>query len=266
MAMRLQRSKPSYSIVPDDQAVCTLYPVGFRKDPKAEYDKPPVGRYTLAGLLLPKGRLLEYNNEELLARETKYRNVQVLYNAGTSDAFQFTCLNGLTKGTGQGDRIGNRVVNRALDFRFSINMVSNLISTWYNNPMAARIAVVHDKQPNAAVCPSPFSSFYASCEVIYRDRFIILYDETIMPESHQEMEYWNSSAVEPLEESKNFFRHIRLLMDLPTTYNSGNGGAVGDINTGSLYLILLSKGCNLSGAYYRKMFFDGNCEYRWTDE
>jgi len=266
MLSKVNYGRGGGKIVPYDDALTTLYPGGFYKDRKKEDEQRPIGRYMLGGLLFPKGKLVPYDTEEQSVVETKYRNVTISF-AATSDTFQYTLLNGLAKGTGVGDRVGNRVTNRVADIRISFAFYSDAVGGVINRLFGVRMQVVYDKQTNGLVCPSPFGGFYSSSESIYRDRFIILYDEVVYPKHFREMRVWDPTNAEwYLPEQMLVFRHIKLLLDMPTTFNTGNAGTVADINTGSLYLVLLPKGTSVAVGSLRYVDMEGNCEFRWKDE
>lgn len=268
MAMRAQRRGATVDpkVVSYDDAFSTLYPAGFYCERKREEEEKSPGRYTLAGLVFPKGKLVPYLTEEDGQVEGKYKNSAISVSHYSTDGTDATLLNGISRGTSAGTRVGSRVGLRSFNIRMFISFVSNEDDS-STTPLAIRIMVVYDKQANGVVCPSPFSSFYATAESVYRDRFIVMYDEVVYMEKTSIGGYYVPETPEVIsfKNVQQKFRHIHLAVDLPMTFNNSDTGVITDINTGSVYLVTMTTGITARGTGHEGIVVTGNCETRWVD-
>ena len=216
--------------------------------------------------MFPKGKLVPYLTEEEGQVEGKYKNSAIAVSHYTTDGTDMVLLNGMSRGSSAGTRVGSRVVLRSFNIRMFISFVSNESDSSVT-PMGIRMMIVYDKQANGAVCPSPFSSFYATAESVYRDRFIVMYDEVVYMERTSIGSYYVADTPEviPFSNVWQKFRHVHLAVDLPTTFNNSDTGVITDINSGSVYLVTMTTGITARACGQEGIVVAGNCETRWLD-
>ncbi len=166
--------------------------------------------------------------------------VQSAVNVSTTTTF--VLLNGMALGDTSITRTGQSIKMDGLDFRWYLT--GNLTAV----QVATRLLVVLDKQPNGAIFSVTALLNAATVVSPYtvggQNRFVVIYDETIA-----------LSTGGPLNASS----CVRLPVNQHVTYNTGTAGDITDINTNSLYLLMLSdQSTNVSiiTAYLRLWFID----------
>jgi len=174
-------------------------------------------------LARPPVRRVVYGVPPSAPRELKFIDV-----TGSAAAFAIagtgvlTLLNGCIQGTDAINRVGRRIFMKSL----MIRMGAVLGATGVSQGIVARVIVVYDKQPNGAAFAAAdylvTDSFSANHQLNNRERFVTCMDKVIGIPSHGGLVNFG------------FKKYKRLNMD--TTYNTGNAGTVGDIQTGSLYM------------------------------
>lgn len=160
--------------------------------------------------------------------ETKFIDVSQAATATTSGAWSsLYLLNGTIQGTEAVNRLGRKITMTSLYLKLRFALASTTTQGGF-----LRVAVVYDKQANGtapSITDIYLSNNYLSPNNLSnRDRFVKIIDKEIGPLSAQ------ADFAVPLEE-------FRKLM-LETTYNTGNAGTIGDITTGSLYLLVADSG------------------------
>lgn len=157
-------------------------------------------------------------------------------------------LNGVAGGSAINQRVGSIYTIRSISLRGQI--YSGLATSLENT---VRIMIVYDKSANATALTvanvldsaSPLS--HKSLE--NRSRFWILMDKTYHLNAH--------GAVNSRREIE-WYKKI----SLKVTCNSNVAGTIGDITTGSVYLVVCGTGVESSG-YHQS--FSGSCRLRFTD-
>lgn len=151
----------------------------------------------------------------------------------------FTLLNGTQLGSDYTNRIGRKIYMKSLYIRgfvapeLAINIPTGVISLGQQ----ARMIIFIDNQPNGAtpavtdllVSASPASQLNLN----NRDRFAVLRDETF---EFSPMTTTNTPAFTAVsgELVKSVNKYLKINKE--TIYNAGNAGAIGDINSGALYM------------------------------
>lgn len=144
-----------------------------------------------------------------------------------------TLLNGCIQGSDATNRIGRKVNLKSIQTRIS----NTVATTGISNGPNFRVIIFYDKQANAtapAVTDVLLTDAFASnMNLNNRDRFVILMDKT----SAESCNYnWNM--------------HDYRKVNCETIFNSGNAGTIGDIQTGSLYMLTyLASGCLTTTEY-----------------
>jgi len=175
-------------------------------------------------------------------------------NSNFTVAGTFTPLNALIVGPEMYQRIGRRISMRSVSIKGYVNFGATSIQD------AARIVIVYDEQPNAAlpVLADVFQNSNAGLatsslsfpNLNNRDRFRVLKDYKVLIPSLTDVAgvLTNEVIPDPIRNSFNVDWDIPL-GGLDTTYNAVNGGTVADITTGSL-LILTFDGNNAGTASF----------------
>lgn len=169
-------------------------------------------------------RGLQFSGEEFKTLDMNYT-----VDVDTTTAVQL--LNGCMRGDDFRQRNGREIMMKSIELRY---ITQACVAT--GSDQTHRIMLVYDRQTNgtaltaAAVLESANTVAPRSLE--NRRRFKILYDKI-----------WtiNSSPESGSRVQRKFYRRLAH----PVTFNSGNTGYVGDIATGSLYLVVL--GSNTAG-------------------
>lgn len=134
-------------------------------------------------------------------------------------------LNGMTKGDNVDNREGREIRCKALQFLFKSNLNVSAVHT------TIRYMFIIDKAPNGSILTAaeildnvslPTSSLK---NLDTRKRLIILKDALI-----------NLSTTGVAEKSMKIY----LPMNMLTVFNSGNAGTIADIESGALYLFMIS--------------------------
>lgn len=136
-------------------------------------------------------------------------------------------LNGIASGSTAETRIGRKIVLKSLYLRAFVNL--NATSTFGSQ---IRVIVFYDKQANAtapAITDLLLADNYLSPNNLSnRDRFVVLCDEMMEPIS---VNANNSTAITVYKK-----------LNLETMFNGGSAGTVGDITSGSVYLMTAQNG------------------------
>jgi len=153
--------------------------------------------------------------------------------AGTNAFTASQALNIVAQGTTAETRLGRKIVMTSIDLRY----VWQLGAT-STNGAPARILIVYDKQANAgAATPADILSqneFNSQMNLANSERFIVL----------------ASLITDPISVQNNFsiagqiYKKIRL----ETVFNDTNAGTIGDIQTGSVMMIVAQAGAIGTGA------------------
>jgi len=134
-------------------------------------------------------------------------------------------LNGIARGDEINQRNGREVIMRSIQFQYTTRA-----TTATGLAQQHRIMLVYDRQTNATPLTAAqvltSASTLAPRNLENRKRFKILYDRTFAI---------NPSTESDSEISRRFYRRLRH----PITFNGNNAGTVGDITTGSLYLVVV---------------------------
>jgi len=154
-------------------------------------------------------------------------------------------MNGLVRGTDVGNRLGRVISIKNIELRFRYVINSAATAT------AVRAILFYDKQPNGALAtvnellaPGPTIPFDGVRNLDYRRRFNVIRD-WIVPLSI------NGDRI------KNVHKWINV--SLKPQYDNSDNGDITDIQTGALYLILMSnEGTNFPAVTYtfRMRFYD----------
>lgn len=135
--------------------------------------------------------------------------------------------NGIVPGSGASNRIGRKIVMKSILLRWSI-----ALSPTTTQGGTFRVMIVYDKQANATapvVTDILLSANYTSQNNLSnRDRFVILSD----------------MITDPISAGGNYSLSGKLYkkLNLETMYNAGVAGTIGDITTGSLYILIGNNG------------------------
>jgi len=130
------------------------------------------------------------------------------------------CINACSRGTDIGTRVARQFTMRSLELRYSVKLGATPTN------QAIRVLVFYDRQANGAL-PAIADVLQAATvtaprNLENRNRFKILYDRLHVLET-----------AGPTREMVRWYRKLRH----PTQFNTGNDGTVGDIATGSLFVL-----------------------------
>lgn len=155
-------------------------------------------------------------------------------------------LNGLANGSDASTRIGRKVTLKSVLVRASVALAPTSVG---GSPI--RILVVYDKQANAtapAVTDILLAdAFTSQNNLSNRDRFVTIFDQVTTPVSVQ-----NNFSNE-----HTMFKRI----NMETMFNAGSAGTVGDITSGSVYLLF----CQNSGISVAAPTMIYRTRVRYTD-
>lgn len=153
-------------------------------------------------------------------------------NTGATGAVSFVLLNGSVPGTGATNRIGRKISMKSLFVRFYYDANSTTSSGYL------RSMIVYDMQANG-VAPTaadlfsgggtPFITMLTNMD--NRDRFKIIHDRTL---------YISAGTAVSDSNMKYYKKYFKWKNGLNVIYNAGSAGTVADIQTGSLYLVVMS--------------------------
>lgn len=168
--------------------------------------------------LMPASRGLVVGPGEFKSVDVLDQNIAV--DSGTAVAL----LNGIARGDEINQRNGREVVMRSIQFQYTARVTAGT-----GIDQQQRVMLVYDRQTNAAAltCAQVLAttSTMSPRNLENRKRFKILYDRTF---------HLNASAEPNSELTRRFYRRLRH----PITFNANTAGTVGDITTGSLYLVV----------------------------
>jgi len=151
-------------------------------------------------------------------------------NIGGTDSTtaRIVLLNGMAQGTTASTRIGRRVNLKSFELKFT---VSGGTATTFST---CRYAVVLDRQANAAA-PN-FTDIYDSAHptalrnISNKARFQVLWDSDMLAICGNNTTFTDASR-------RNVTHYLKI--NVPTQYNAGTAGTVGDIQTGALYFVAI---------------------------
>jgi len=164
--------------------------------------------------------------------EQKFKDLAITPNANTTGAVSL--LNGIQQGTTPSTRIGSVVMMTKLQLRMTAAVVPTT-----GVDQQVRILIVYDRQTNGAALTGALvlTNFDTTAFQLLenRDRFIVLYDQTVN---------LNASA----ESGSDKYITRELSLHLPAVFIAGAGTAdtIADIKTGSLYFMTV--GTEAAGA------------------
>jgi len=166
-------------------------------------------------------------------------------------------LNIVAQGSAQYERVGNKIDMRSLELSYTLQPIAAARSCAMDS---ARILVVYDKQTNGAApaisdilqdadqAGDPFTNTFSGLNILNSDRFIVLYDRRVqLPALTTQVAAPSVTAEFPsgfggdlLGKGDGLGFHHRFLRfrGLPTQFKA-NGGSVGDISTGGVFLVTL---------------------------
>lgn len=166
--------------------------------------------------------------------ERKFLDVTVVDDTSINEDGTFILLNGMAQGTSQSTRVGNKMTMTSIQCRYNVYN-----GTTQTNSVPVRILIIYDTQTNA-LAPAVndiLSDTTAARRVTSpmnlanRDRFKIIHEHTWVPGHY----------IDPVD-SIGFqdFNKIYKKIRLDTIFNNTSGGTVADIQTGSLYCLILA--------------------------
>jgi len=160
---------------------------------------------------------------------------------------QILLFNALERGTDYDTRLGRQITMKNL--QMTLNFEGNEAYIAASGPQNVRCLLIYDKQCNG-VAPTLLNvlvtaTAFSLRNLNYRNRFRVIMDKV-----------YNIDGVSRLEFTKKYYINLRSRI---TTYNEGDDGDVGDISTGSLYMLFISD-CAADGPtvryHARLKFFD----------
>jgi len=158
------------------------------------------------------------------AGELKFKDTTVSVTP-SSNAFTLngaTLVNGLVPDSTASGRIGRRVVIKSLLIRGFVKMAPTSVG---GTP--TRMLVIYDKQANATLPAMTdvltTNEFFGVNNISNRDRFTILMDQYVDPVGT------GTAFCQPFK----FYKTCAL----PVQYNAGVAGTIGDITSGSLFVV-----------------------------
>lgn len=174
-------------------------------------------------------------------------------------------LNGLVKGSDATQRIGRQVLVKKVIARLTLYMPDIAdSSTSPNWPTFVRIMLVYDMQTNATLLTLA-DLFNDSLEpnalqnLNNRDRFKVIKDKVY------NLNKTAKFASDASDMGACRFVKIYKRLNLTTVYNDQSNGTVGDIQTGSLYLIALANGPSNSNTAAEQLQLYGYTRIRYSD-
>jgi len=172
------------------------------------------------------GVVPNYAQRGLQLSSGEFKSVDVLADAAScSTTTGIVLLNGMTTGAAINQRVGREVTLRYVQFQYVVRCNTAGVD------QQVRVVLVYDRQTNgsAPAFNDVFDVTNVTCarRLENRKRFKILYDRTHV---------LNAIGEAGSQVARRFYRRLRH----PVTFNSGNTGLVGDITTGSVYLLFIS--------------------------
>lgn len=160
-------------------------------------------------------------------------------------------LNGCVAGSQNFNRIGRKICLKSLQIRGVWQAGAATV-----NDTAVRMLIVYDKQPNGAaptfanvissqnIAGTVSSLVYDMVNLDNRDRFEIIRDQMhVIQAGDISSGYFGSPSIVNVD-------HYVKLGSRETVFNAGAAGTVGDIATGSLYVMFIASQANASGANF----------------
>lgn len=205
--------------------------------------------------------------------QVEQKSVDIATNTGLSTTAAYVLLNGLAPGDGLQNRQGRKVVMKSVRVRgqFYINQQGTAPSfDWL------RVALVYDRQPNGGL-PTLYSDIFAQTDVSGSttsdalslpnisnvDRFLILkvfemgVPAALGAANATPQSQW--PAVQDYRQATSFKFFKKLNLDV--RFNQNTSGGVGDITTGSLFLVFIG----MNGAADRQFAAHVHARVRFTD-
>lgn len=180
-------------------------------------------------------------------RQPELKSLDVAVNMAANTTGAVGLLNGLIQGTDFDERVGRQIQMVRLELQ-----LLDYVTGGTGVDQFHRIMVVRDKQANGVALGVTdvlnAANVTSGLNLDNRHRFVVMYDETA---------YLNASA-EP-QSARVLHRDVNI--NSLTTYDSGVAGTVADINTNSLYLIVV--GSAAAGAEAGSVA--GNARLRFYD-
>lgn len=226
------------------------------KKRKLQTQKVPTQMVVPMQIDRPVYQQVGYSNP--LAAEVKYIDT-VLSHTLTADPGTATLVNGCQKGSNAYNRIGTRIQMISYQLRFTIQAVAD------NEPQFVRCALVYHRNANASALTWE-KTFHernggvaqplqiAMRNLDYRSEITVLYDTGPM---------WlgtrgalkTSNYVDRIAICKK--KHIARRMNV--SFNSGDAGTIGDIQTGSVYFLTMTTVADAAALV-------GACRVKFTDQ
>lgn len=156
-------------------------------------------------------------------------NTTITLGNGTADfaTAGASLLNGIAPGTGMTQRKGRKVLMTSFQIRWNFKFGATV-----NGSGAVRIAVVYDKQANAAAPTAALlftaDNFLSPLNLSNSDRFEILYSKVSKP----------IAITNEQTDQGDFYRKLNHAIH----FNTGTAGDITDITTGSVYLFAAQSG------------------------
>jgi len=160
-------------------------------------------------------------------------------------------VNPIARGDDINERTGRQVIMKSVEFRADVQVDAAGVD------QTARVLLVYDKQTNASALTA--AQVFHGAEAAHRpfqmrnlenrSRFTCLMDKTVV---------LNAAGESGSKRSIKFYRKL----NLPVTFNNGDGAGVADIVTGSLYII--ATGTEAAGATDGSVV--GYCRVRYEDK
>lgn len=168
--------------------------------------------------------------------ERKFLDTTIADDTSINNAGTFILLNGMAQGTSQSTRIGNKFTMVSIQARFAVYN-----GTTQTGSIPVRVMVFYDTQANAAaptvgdLLSDTTAARYVTSpmNLANRDRFRIIYQRTWIPGMAL-----SGIAEEAIgfHDYSDMYKKIRL----DTVCNNTSGGTVADIQSGSLYCLVIA--------------------------
>lgn len=188
--------------------------------------------------------------------------------AGIDNVGVAVLLNGCAQGTDILNRIGRKIVVKSLTYRYTLSCAAaDLIAapgvTFYAPQNMIRMIILWDMQPNGAAPAladvlANAADNTSQLNLNNRDRFRIVKDKMFSFDP-----FWHTTIGDFMGFNHTTTNHKGYKkFSQEVIFNAGNAAAVGDINSGSLYMIFLG---NQAAAANRNINLVGNTRVRFTD-
>ena len=178
----------------------------------------------------------------------EFKAVDTSVNIACDTTGAVALLNGIARGDDINERVGRRVVLRSIEMR-----VQSVVTATTGVDQNHRVLIVYDRQTNATALTVAdvltAVDINSPRNLTNRSRFKIIYDS---------LHHLNASGESGAHKVLDWYKPLWL----PVTFNSGDAGTVADIQTGSLYLVVV--GNRSAGADAGAV--GGRFRVRYTDE